>query len=79
MLSKCEKLSKSGFQALMCDEQIYPNIFLLLKVLCTLPASTISPDTMFSTLKKVKTYLRNTMGQLKIIVFVNYIIIMNYY
>jgi len=77
---KCEKLPKSGLQALiMCDEQIYPNIFLLLKILCTLPVSTTSPERMFSTLKRVKTYLRNIIGQVIIIIFVNYIIIMNFY
>jgi len=79
-LNKCENLPKSGLQALiMYDEQIYPNIFLLLKILRTLPVSTTSPESMFSTLKRVKTYLRNTMGQVIIIIFVNYIIIMNFY
>ncbi|XP_025205786.1 52 kDa repressor of the inhibitor of the protein kinase-like [Melanaphis sacchari] len=57
---KCEKLPKA---LIICNEQIYPNIFLLLKILCTLPVSTTSPERMFSTLKRVKTYLRNTMGQ----------------
>jgi len=63
-LNKCEKLPKSGLQALiMCDKQIYPNIFLLLKILCTLPVSTTSPERMFSTLKRVKTYLRKSETQ----------------
>ncbi|XP_025408107.1 zinc finger MYM-type protein 1-like [Sipha flava] len=32
-------------------------------MLCTLPVSTSSSGRMFSTLKRVKTYLRNTMSE----------------
>lgn len=44
-----------------CDSTHFPNINKLLNILCTLPISTATPE--FSTLKRVKTYLRNTMGQ----------------
>lgn len=46
-----------------CDPVIFPNIFFLLKVLCTLPVSTATPERSFSSLKRVKTYLRNSMKE----------------
>jgi len=55
-------IPKTGIDALTeCNSEIYPNINLLLKILCTLPVSTTTPERMFSALKRVKTYLRNTM------------------
>ncbi|KAJ8944521.1 hypothetical protein NQ318_011779 [Aromia moschata] len=39
---------------------IYPNIKTLLKVFATLPVSFRSAERSFSTLKRLKTYLRNT-------------------
>lgn len=35
----------------------------LLKILCTLPMTTVESERCFSTLKRIKTFLRNTMGQ----------------
>jgi len=52
-----------------CDPIIFPNIFILLKILCTLPVSTATPERTFSSLKRVKTYLRNSMKE----VYYNYI------
>lgn len=46
-----------------CDPVIFPNIFVLLKVLCTLPISTATPERSFSSLKRVKSYLRNSMKE----------------
>lgn len=46
-----------------CNSEIYPNIYLLLKILSMLPVSTITHEHMFSALKRVKTYLRNTMPE----------------
>jgi histone deacetylase complex regulatory component SIN3 len=46
-----------------CDKQFYPLIYILLKILATLPVSTASAESSFSTLKRLKTYLRNTIGQ----------------
>lgn len=62
VLLKC--IPKTGIDALTeCNKEIYPNIYLLLKILCTLPVSTTTPERMFSALKRVKTYLRNTMTE----------------
>lgn len=57
---------KSTTKALdCCDITLYPNIYRLLKILCTLPVTTCTPERTFSTLKRVKTYLRNTTGQVR--------------
>lgn len=47
----------------MCNIDIYPNIHRLLEILATLPVSTATPERTFSSLKRIKTYLRNTTGQ----------------
>lgn len=58
---------KSGVQALLkCDKEVFPNVYTLLKILCTLPVSTATPERMFSALKRIKTYLRNSTGQCKL-------------
>ncbi|XP_008182934.1 52 kDa repressor of the inhibitor of the protein kinase-like [Acyrthosiphon pisum] len=46
-----------------CNPELFPNIHFLLKVLATLPVSTSNPERTFSTLKRVKTFLRNSTGQ----------------
>ncbi|XP_026819121.1 52 kDa repressor of the inhibitor of the protein kinase-like [Rhopalosiphum maidis] len=46
-----------------CNPELFPNIHFLLKVLATLPVSTATPERTFSTLKRVKTFLRNSTGQ----------------
>ncbi|XP_060868959.1 52 kDa repressor of the inhibitor of the protein kinase-like isoform X1 [Metopolophium dirhodum] len=54
----------NGIDALkLCSPVIFPNIHMLLKILCTLPVSTATPERMFSNLKRVKSYLRNTMKE----------------
>nr|CAH7733734.1 unnamed protein product [Callosobruchus chinensis] len=45
-----------------CDYQFFPSIKKLLVILATLPVSTATPEMSFSTLKRLKTYLRNKMG-----------------
>ncbi|CAH1993310.1 unnamed protein product [Acanthoscelides obtectus] len=45
-----------------CDDQFFPSIKKLLIILATLPVSTATPERSFSTLKRLKTYLRNKMG-----------------
>jgi hypothetical protein len=35
----------------------------LLKIICTIPMTTVESESWFSTLKRVKTFTRNTMGQ----------------
>jgi len=60
-------VSKSALQALIeCDANLFPNIFILIKILCTLPVSTTTPERMFSSLKRIKTYLRNTMSEVRL-------------
>ena len=41
---------------------LFPNIHMILKVLLTMPVSTATAERPFSTLTRLKTYLRNTMG-----------------
>ncbi|XP_050062925.1 52 kDa repressor of the inhibitor of the protein kinase-like [Aphis gossypii] len=58
---------KSAIQALIeCDANIFPNIFIIIKILCTLPVSTTTPERMFSSLKRIKTYLRNTTTEVRL-------------
>ncbi|XP_050064207.1 52 kDa repressor of the inhibitor of the protein kinase-like [Aphis gossypii] len=55
---------KSAFDGLLkCNEDIYQNIHFLFKILCTLPVSTACPERSFSSLKRIKSYLRNTMSE----------------
>lgn len=57
-------LIKNGLEALdNCDEEVYPNIHFLLKIFVSLPVSTATPERSFSSLKRLKTYLRNTMKE----------------
>ena len=46
-----------------CNPGYYPNLFTLLKILSILPVSSAECERAFSTLKRLKTYLRSTMGQ----------------
>ncbi|XP_060871643.1 52 kDa repressor of the inhibitor of the protein kinase-like [Metopolophium dirhodum] len=57
----------SGLQALeICDKEFYPNIYMLIKIFCTLPVSTTTPERSFSNLKRIKTYLRNSMNETRL-------------
>lgn len=57
----CKKMSP--LEVLMnCEESSFPNVHKLLKVFATLPVTTSSSERSFSTLKRIKTYLRNTMS-----------------
>ncbi|KAE9525840.1 hypothetical protein AGLY_014066 [Aphis glycines] len=47
----------------LCDIKIFESVFILLKIFATLPVSTSTAERSFSTLRRIKTYLRNTMGQ----------------
>lgn len=46
-----------------CDEDLYPTITSLLKILATLPVSVASAERSFSTLRRVKTWLRSRMTE----------------
>lgn len=55
---------KGAIEALLkCNKIVFPNVHTLLQILCTLPVSTATPERSFSSLKRIKTYLRNTTGQ----------------
>jgi hypothetical protein len=64
----CEKLSglekDAGILEVLdfCDTSRFPTIKYLLSVLATLPVTTASAERSFSTLKRIKTYLRNSTG-----------------
>jgi hypothetical protein len=49
-------------QALDQAETFHPNIHMIFKVLLTMPVTTATAERSFSTLRRLKTYLRNTMG-----------------
>ena len=44
-------------------KEIYPNIYIVIRILLTIPVSTASAKRSFSKLKLIKNYLRSTMGQ----------------
>lgn len=46
-----------------CHQDVFPTINTLLKILTTLPVSTSTSERSFSSLRRLKTYLRNTTGQ----------------
>src|SRR4029434_10371601 len=48
------------YQALKSSANFYPNIHCALKVLLTMPVSTASAELSFSTMRRLKTYLRST-------------------
>lgn len=61
---KSESLPANALGALNeCNEDIYPSVFALLKVLATLPVSTATSERSFSTLRRLKTYLRNSTSE----------------
>jgi len=59
---------KNAMEAIyICNEAMYPNIFKLLKILATLPVSSATNERTFSTLKRIKTYLRNSTSEVCLI------------
>ncbi|XP_015377845.1 PREDICTED: uncharacterized protein LOC107172083 [Diuraphis noxia] len=46
-----------------CDKLMYPNMYELLKILSILPVSTATAERSFSTLRRLKNYLRNTTSE----------------
>lgn len=46
-----------------CDSDLYPNICILLQILATLPVSVATAERSFSTLRRLKTWLRANMGE----------------
>ncbi|KAH7958189.1 hypothetical protein HPB51_027824 [Rhipicephalus microplus] len=64
-VNKCCQIEEKNrpacaLQALeMCNRDFFPNIHSLLSILATLPVSTSTPERTFSTLRRLKSYLRN--------------------
>ena len=48
---------------LAADEDRFPNIKALLRICCTLPVGSADAERSFSCLRRLKTYLRNRMGE----------------
>lgn len=68
LASSSNEITKNGLGAFLnCDKEIYPNIKLLLKIFITLPVSTATPERSFSSLKRLKTHLRNTMNEVRML------------
>jgi len=45
-----------------CHADIYPNVYVLLTILGTLPVSTATNERSFNTMRRLKTYLRSSIG-----------------
>ncbi|XP_025192657.1 52 kDa repressor of the inhibitor of the protein kinase-like [Melanaphis sacchari] len=59
-----KKLPKSAIDTLdVMSKDLYPNIWCLLSILATLPVSTSSAERTFSTLRRLKSYLRNSCSE----------------
>lgn len=46
-----------------CDESLFTNVYKFLKIGATLPVTIVSVERSFSTLKRIKLYLRNSTGK----------------
>jgi hypothetical protein len=53
----------NAFDAFECCPPTYPNIKFLLQILTTLPVTTASAERSFSMLRRLKTWLRSSMGE----------------
>jgi hypothetical protein len=51
---------------LVCPKQFFPHIHLLLYIFASIPVTSATAERSFSTLKRIKTYLRSTMGQVRL-------------
>lgn len=62
------EISKTELDTIkICNHELFPNVFVLLQIFCTLPVSTATPERIFSYLKQLKTYLRNTMVEVNML------------
>lgn len=60
-------IPKNAIEALKaCKKDEFPNINVLLKILCTIPITTATVERSFSTLGRLKTYLRNQQGNVRL-------------
>lgn len=59
-----EELPRSFIDSLnYCDDSVFPNIHNILKLCATLPVTVATPERSFSTLKRIKTNIRNSTGE----------------
>ena len=66
--ARIEKLPTSPLEALQdCDKDVYPTIHMLLKIFSTLPVTNSSAERSFSSLRCIKTWLRTTMLEKRLI------------
>lgn len=62
--SKNEDIPDTGIETLSkCDKEVYPAIYELLKIFSTLPVSTATAERSFSTLRRLKDWMRTTMRE----------------
>ena len=46
-----------------CDSRLFPNVYILLKIICTIPVTSCEAERSFSTLRQIKPFLRTTMAE----------------
>lgn len=58
-----ENVPQTAIEAIQHCQDLFPNIKTLLQLFSTLPVTSATPERTFSTLKRIKTYLRSTISQ----------------
>ena len=68
MWSQLDRADVSSFTTALnrCDQECFPNIWRLLGIAVCQPLTTASAERAFSTLRRVKTWLRNRIGQTRL-------------
>lgn len=66
--AKCERLSNVGPRAAsdlikICSQETFPHVNFLFRLLLTLPTGIAEAERSFSTIKRLKNWLRSTMSQ----------------
>ena len=46
-----------------CDSRLFPNVYILLKIICTIPVTSCEAERSFSALHRIKPFLRTTMAE----------------
>lgn len=62
-LAEIDKPKNAMDALIVCNKIMFPNVFKLLQILATLPVSSATNERSFSTLKRIKTYLRNSTSE----------------